>query len=108
MKFIAILFSDMHIVNMFPTNPTSLMLGRRLLSSGHSLTLFCPTDVNVRQAATIPAELKIAANNHGSIVETRSTVDSIASGDFVIFPLLDLLPHNDRPSFAQMCQDLFR
>ena len=103
-----ILFSDMQTIIMYPTNATSLMLGRRLISEGHNLSLFCPNDTHIRQAYSIPTELKLAAVDAGTTVETRSSIDCFPSMDFVLFPTLDVLPDLDRPALGKICRDLFR
>ena len=97
----------MNSVIMFPTNSTSLILGRRLISAGHDLAFFCPDDVHLRQASTIPAELKIAAIGLRTTVKMVA-VESLSSMDLVIFPTLDVLPHNERPVFGEILRDLFR
>ena len=93
---------------MFPTNPTSLILGRRLISEGYDLALYCPNDTHLSQATSIPTYLKIAALDAGTTVEIKSAIDCFPSMQFLIFPTLDVLPHLDRPAFANICQDLFR
>ena len=98
----------MNIMIMFPTNSTSLVLGRRLITAGHNLSFYCPTRCNVLQAGTIPTDLKIAALGLDTSVQTEATVDNFPAVDLVIFPTLDVLPHNDRAGFGNMCEDLFR
>ena len=93
---------------MYPTNATTLILGRRLISSDHRLSLFCPTDVHKRLAHTIPADLEIAALGLGISVEEVDTFNNLASVDFLIFPTLDVLHENKRSDFGKMCNDLFR
>ena len=101
-------FQKMHILVMYATNATSLMLGKSLISSGHNLSLYCPREINLHQAQTIPSELKAAALGQGTTVDIRDSVDCFPDMDMVIFPLLDVLPHDERPSFGRMCSDLFR
>ena len=98
----------MKTVIMYPTNVTSLILGRRLMVAGHDLALFCPEDVNLRQASTIPADLRIASLGIGSTVRVITSAEDLSSMDLVIFPLLDVLPHMERPVFGKMLRDLFR
>ena len=102
------MFSDMNIMIMYPTNSTSLVLGRRLMTAGHNLSFYCPSQCNLRQAGTIPADLRIASFGLGTTVQTSVDVQLFPDVDFVIFPTLDVLPHNDRASFGRMCEDLFR
>ena len=92
---------------MFPTNATSLIVGTGLIRAGHDVNLFCPNETHLRQAGSIPSELKLASIGLVN-VEVQDSVESISTMDFVIFPLLDLLPHEERPSFGRICQDLFR
>ena len=99
----------MQTMIMYPTNATSLILGRRLISEGHKLSLYCPNDTHIRQAGSIPTDLKIAALDAGITVETRSAIDCFPAMQFIIFPTLDVLPHLDRPSFGKtICRGLFR
>jgi hypothetical protein len=93
---------------MFPSNATSLILGRRLINAEHNLALYCPNEVHTRQAATIPDDLRIASLGLGITVEVKDTLDNLDTIDFLLFPTLDMLPHNKRSEFGQMCQDLFR
>ena len=62
----------------------------------------------MRQAGSIPTELRITALGLNPTVEIKASTESIADMDYVIFPTLDLLPHSGRDEFAQMLQDLFR
>lgn len=93
---------------MFPCNPTSLILGRRLISAEHNIYLYSPNEVHARQAATIPSDLQIAALGLGMTVDVKKTLDTLKEVDLVIFPTLDMLPSTKRSEFGQMCQTLFR
>ena len=98
----------MHTMLMYPTNATSLILGRRLISSDHHLSLFCPSEVHKCLAHTITADLEIAALGLGITVEEVDTLTNLESVDFLIFPTLDVLYENKRSDFGKMCNDLFR
>ena len=93
---------------MFPANPTSLILGRKLISAEHDIFLYCPNDVHARQAGTIPSDLQIAALGLGMTVDVKKTLDTLKDVDLIIFPTLDMLPSTKRSEFGQMCQTLFR
>ena len=93
---------------MFPTNATTLILGRRLIASEHNLSLYCPLDVHKRQAHTVPVELEIASLGLGLLVEQVENLDKLDTVDFLIFPTLDLDHAEKRVDFAKMCKDLFR
>ena len=93
---------------MYPNNATSLILGRRLISIEHQLSLVCPKEVHKRMAHTIPADLKIATLGIGITVEEVDMFDKFDSVDFLIFPTLDVLPESKRSDFGKMCNDLFR
>ena len=93
---------------MIPTSTTSLILGKFLLSNDHSVYLYCPDEVNARLAGTIPNDLKIAALGLTCTVEVVKTLENLESMDFVVFPSLDVLPHDSRLNFADICRDLFR
>ena len=41
-------------------------------------------------------------------VEVDKTLEHLENMDFVIFPNLDVLPHDSRLNFAEICRDLFR
>ena len=98
----------METMIMFPTNATSLILGRRLISEGYNLSLYCPNETHLQQAASIPTDLRVAALDAGVTVETKSAIDCFPSMQFIIFPTLDVLPHLDCPAFGNICKDLFR
>ena len=93
---------------MYPMSATALILGKRLLHEGHSLSLFCPTQVTKRLADTIAADLEVEALDLASDVEEIGTLDNLQEYNFVIFPTLDLDPHEPRSNYASMCADLFR
>ena len=93
---------------MYPGTSVSLLIGKRLITSGHNLHLFCPNAVHLRMAGTVPADLKIAALEWGSTVKVVEDVGSLEIMDFIIFPTLDVLPEKSRPDFGQMCRNLFR
>ena len=92
----------------YPSVTTCLLLGKRLLNSGHNLTLFCPNAVFRQMAGTVPLDLKIAALNLDTTVQVEEDLTSIARIDFVIFPTVDFLPEMSRSQFAEMCQTHFR
>ena len=93
---------------MFPMSSTSLILGKLLLSNDHSVYLYCPDNVSTSLAATIPVDLQIAALGLECTVEVVKTLEQLESMDFVVFPNLDVLPHDTRLNFARICRDLFR
>ena len=93
---------------MFPNTATSLILGKFLLANDHNVYLYCPHEVNARLAGTIPNDLKIAALDQTCTVEVVKTLEHLENMDFVIFPNLDVLPHDRRLNFAEICRDLFR
>ena len=62
----------------------------------------------MRQAGSIPSELRIRALGLNPTVDIKASTESIADMDYVIFPTLDLLPHSRRDEFGQMLEDLFR
>ena len=93
---------------MFPTSATSLILGKYLLSHNHNIYLYCPEELNLRQASSIPIDLKLAALNLENSVEIAETLDKTIIMDFIVFPNLDLMPCDVRSDFGCMCKDLFR
>ena len=95
-------------VIMYPGTSVSLLIGKRLITSGHNLHLFCPNAVHLRMAGTVPADLKVAALDGGSTVQVVEDVGSLEIMDFIIFPTLDVLPEKSRPDFGLMCRNLFR
>ena len=95
-------------VIMYPGISTSLLIGKRLLTSGHNIHLFCPNSVHLRMAGTVPKDLRIVALGGNSTVQVVDNFDSLERMDFIIFPTLDVLPDKSRSDFAQMCRDLFR
>lgn len=95
-------------VIMYPGTSVSLLIGKRLITSGHNLHLFCPNAVHLRMAGTVPADLKIVALEGGSTVQVVEDVGNLGIMDFIIFPTLDVLPEKSRQDFGQMCRNLFR
>ena len=93
---------------MFPMSSTSLILGKLLLSNDHSVYFYCPDNVSTSLAATIPVDLQIAALGLECTVEVVKTLEQLESMDFVVFPNLDILPHDSRSNFARICSNLFR
>lgn len=93
---------------MYPSATTGLLLGKRLVTSGHDLSLFCPNAVYLRLAGTVPSDLKIAALRMGTTVQVEEDFANIANMDFIIFPNIDFLPDMSRSDFAKMCQTHFR
>ena len=97
--------NDKKAMIMFPLSAVSSHLGKQLLTSDYNLYLYAPNDVHVRQAGTIPVDLKIAAL---SLSISVTTLDNLESIDFVIFPTLDVVPSDKRSDFMDMCRELFR
>ena len=93
---------------MYPTNATSLILGRKLISSEHNLYLYCPLDVHKRQAQTIPDDLRIAALGLPNQVEVLESLEKLSAMHVVLFPTLDVLPANKRLDFGKTCHQLFQ
>ena len=93
---------------MYPSNGTSLLIGRRLVAEDFNVYFFCPSDVYVRAAGTIVNDLKISAVGLTVKVEMKQDVQSIEFMDMLIFPALDFLPDIPRAEFAQMTRALFR
>ena len=93
---------------MFPTNATALILGRKLLSNFHDLSLFCPSDLHVRQACTTPYELRAVAKSLGRKVHLVNDLGALNTADFIIFPTLDVDHSETREAFAKMVEDLFQ
>ena len=79
----------------YPSVTTCLLLGKRLVTSGHNLTLLCPNAVFRQMAGTLASDLKIAALDAGTTVEIKSAIDCFPSMQFLSFPTLDVLPHLD-------------
>ena len=92
----------------YPSVTTCLLLGKRLVTSGHNLTLLCPNAVFRQMAGTLASDLKIAALNLSTTVQVEEDLTSIARMDFVIFPTVDFLPDMSRPDFGEMCNTHFR
>ena len=94
---------------MYPTSATCLMMGRRLLSDlDHDVSLYCPNETHLRQAGTVPTDLRLASLGLGTNVHIVENLDSLDTMDFILFPTLDVLPFNTRAQYAQMCRSLFR
>ena len=93
---------------MLPISSTSLILGKYLLSNNHNIYLYCPDELNLRQASSIPTDLKLAALNLETSVEIVDTLEKSIIMDFIVFPNLDLMPRDVRSDFGYMCKDLFR
>ena len=93
---------------MYPTSGTSLILGKYLLSNDHSLYLYFPNEVHIRQAGTIPFDLKVAALGLSETVQVVENLDQLSEMDFIVYPNLDVLPHDRRSDFGQICRDIFR
>ena len=93
---------------MYPTTATSLILGRRLLSNDHDISLYCPNEVHTRQAGTIGNDLKIAALGLTVKVDLIDTLVNVNDIDILVFPTLDMMPFDKRSDFGLMCRDLFR
>ena len=93
---------------MFPLSAASSHLGKQLLTNDYNVYLYVPNDVHVRQAGTLPVDLKIAALSLSVNVELVTTLDNLESMDFVIFPTLDVVPSDKRSDFLHMCRELFR
>ena len=68
---------------MYPMSATALILGKRLLHEGHSLSLFCPTEVTKRLAHTIAADLEVEALDLASDVVVVYLVEEEAMRNFV-------------------------
>ena len=98
----------MQTMLMYPTNATSLISGKGLLLADHNLSLYCPHPVHQRQAGTVPADLTLAAKGVGRTVQVVENLASLGDMDFIIFPLLDILPHMTRSEYGRMCRELFR
>ena len=97
-----------HSVFMYPTNATTLIVGRRLICSDHDLTLFCPTELHTRQASTMPYELERVARSMGRSVKLVKDLDTLNTADFIIFPTLDVDCTEKRDIFAKMIKDCFQ
>ena len=97
-----------HSCLMYPCNATALILGRHLLTSGHDISLFCPTDLHLRQALTMPVELGFLARSLGRSCNLMENLDSLNTVDFLIFPTLDIDPSEKRENLATMIKDLFQ
>ena len=93
---------------MYPNNNTSLILGKSLFREDHNLFLYCPHDIHTRMAHTIPLDLDLASIGLTSAVKTVDNLDHLSSMDYVIFPMLDVLPNKRRFDFADTLKDLFR
>ena len=93
---------------MYPCNSTSLILGRKLLRFEMNVHLFCPSEVHKTGAGSIAADLKIAALGLGVKVAMHEDVKFMENMDYLVFPLLDVLPDLPRSEFALMVQTLFK
>ena len=93
---------------MFPNNSTSLILVRSLLREDLHISLYCPEDVHMRMAHTIPLDLEFASTGLDVNVRTVDTLDHLEDMDFVVFPALDVLPEKKRSEFAGTLKELFR
>ena len=93
---------------MFPFSAVSSHLGKLLLTNDYNVKLYAPSSVSVRQAGTIPFDLKIAALALSVTVELVKTLDKLDSMDVVVFPSLDVVPSDKRSDFMEMCRVLFR
>ena len=98
----------LNTIIMFPTTPTSLILGKQLLAEDHNILLYCPNEVHRKQAGSIPDDLRIAALGLEVKVVVVANLDKFGDMDFILFPNLDLMPHEKRSDFALTCRDLFR
>ena len=97
-----------HTFLMYPYNATAVMLGRQLLSNGHDLSLFCPSDLHKRQALTTPYELSVIARGFSRSSRLVEDLDTLDTADFIIFPTLDVDHAEKREIFAMMMKDLFQ
>ena len=93
---------------MFPNSSTSLILGLSMLREDMNLSLYCPGDVHVRMAHSIPLDLELASINLDVDVRLVDTLDHLSNMDYVVFPSLDVLPDKRRADFASSLKDLFR
>ena len=100
--------SPKNSIIMFPTNATSLILGRKLISEEHDLYLYCPLDVHKRQAQTTPQDLKIAALGLNTCVTVLDSLEKMEMMNYIYFPTLDVLPDNKRTDFGKTCKELFQ
>ena len=64
---------------MFPLSAASSHLGKQLLTNDYNVYLYVPNDVHVRQAGTLPVDLKIAALSLSVNVELVTTLDNLES-----------------------------
>ena len=95
---------------MYPNNGTSLLLGRRLLTEDHHVSLYCPGDVHRRMAHTIPSDLRIAnlsLTNRMNVKEIDS-LENIKEFNNIIFPTTDVLQGKKRSDFGKLMGQLFR
>ena len=93
---------------MYPTNATSLILGRKLISEEHDIYLYTPGDIHKRQAQTTPDELQLASLGLKSSVKVLENLEKMGMMNNVIFPTLDVVPDDKRTEFAKTCNELFK
>ena len=94
-----------HSFIMYPTNATTLLLGKKLISSDHDLTFFCPSELHIRQACTMPFELAVFAGTMGRSTHLVQNLDTLHTADFIIFPTLDIDYAEKRENFSKMIKD---
>ena len=69
---------------MYPNTPTTLILGKRLLTEQHNLYLYTPEDVHTTMANTMPQDLQLAALGLGVSVEVVTTLEKTEEADFLV------------------------
>ena len=97
-----------HSCIMYPTNATTLILGRQLLNNGHDISIFCPTSLLLRQACTMPLELAFLARSLGRNSSLIDNVDFFDKVDYLNFPTLNIDYTERRENLAAMVKDLFQ
>ena len=69
---------------------------------------YCPDEIHRSMAGTIPDELTIECQKLSKEISVVRNLNEVQEIDYIVFPLLDLLPYKERSFYASMCRNIFR
>ena len=81
----------MNVLLFCPNNPSAFSVSVRLLETGHSVALYCPTENDRLKMGTLKKELQIVSDEQDKFrgkLDDRFTVHTY--GDFAIYSMIGM------------------
>ena len=82
----------MNVLIFFPNNPSAFSISVRLLETGHSVALFCPSPIDLLRTGTLTKELQIVSEEQDVFrgkIDDRFTIHT--GQDFEIYSIIGML-----------------